>query len=260
MCWSVQLRSVTLRANRPPWPAIPAAGAFTCCKKFTLAVPSSAPSRPGPRSLPVTAGAGSRTSCRPGSPRGGAYGTGRRSCSLLCPPFALLVSLSLGIRADEMPSVPARRRSARPDLPAFADRAEAGVRLGGALRQAHGEIQLPSFRTAGGLRHSPRRSRGRGRRRPVPRRSARGDRGAEDRPPGGAGVRARRDRGGRRTGLRRRGAGRGRADRGRPGRGRGAGAGGTGAAGRRLPRCRTGQTRPSARGWRSWSTTGWRPA
>jgi len=60
---------------------------------------------------------------------------------LLCPPFALLVSLSLGIRADEMPSVPARRRPPRPDLPAFADRAEAGVRLGAALREAMEEFK-----------------------------------------------------------------------------------------------------------------------
>ena len=35
-----------------------------------------------------------------------------------------------------MPSVPARRRPARPDPPAFADRAEAGERLGAALRES----------------------------------------------------------------------------------------------------------------------------
>ena len=44
-----------------------------------------------------------------------------------------------------MPSVPARRRPARPDLPAFADRAEAGVRLGGALRQALEEFNFHDF-------------------------------------------------------------------------------------------------------------------
>jgi putative phosphoribosyl transferase len=44
-----------------------------------------------------------------------------------------------------MPSVPPRRRSARPDLPAFADRAEAGVRLGGALREAMGELKFRDF-------------------------------------------------------------------------------------------------------------------
>jgi len=49
----------------------------------------------------------------------------------------------LGIRADEMPTVPTRRRPAPPDLPAFADRAEAGVRLGGALREALGEFKFP---------------------------------------------------------------------------------------------------------------------
>jgi putative phosphoribosyl transferase len=44
-----------------------------------------------------------------------------------------------------MPSVPARRRSARPDLPTFADRAEAGVRLGGALREAMEEFNFDNF-------------------------------------------------------------------------------------------------------------------
>jgi putative phosphoribosyl transferase len=44
-----------------------------------------------------------------------------------------------------MPSVPARRRPARPDLPAFADRAEAGVRLGGALREAMEEFNFHDF-------------------------------------------------------------------------------------------------------------------
>jgi putative phosphoribosyl transferase len=63
----------------------------------------------------------------------------------LCPPFALLVSLSLGIRAVEMPTVPARRHPAPPALPAFADRAEAGVRLGGALREAMGELKFRDF-------------------------------------------------------------------------------------------------------------------
>jgi hypothetical protein len=36
--------------------------------------------------IPARADAGSRTTCRPGSPRGGACGTGRKSCSLLCRP------------------------------------------------------------------------------------------------------------------------------------------------------------------------------
>jgi putative phosphoribosyl transferase len=44
-----------------------------------------------------------------------------------------------------MPTVPARRHSAPPDLPAFADRAEAGVRLGGALREAMGELKFRDF-------------------------------------------------------------------------------------------------------------------
>jgi putative phosphoribosyl transferase len=47
-----------------------------------------------------------------------------------------LVSLLRGIRADEMPSVPARRRPAPNSPPAFADRAEAGERLGAALRES----------------------------------------------------------------------------------------------------------------------------
>jgi putative phosphoribosyl transferase len=55
----------------------------------------------------------------------------------LCPPFALLVALSLGIRADEMPHVPAP-----PHPPVFADRAEAGERLGTAVREAMGKIQI----------------------------------------------------------------------------------------------------------------------
>jgi putative phosphoribosyl transferase len=63
----------------------------------------------------------------------------------LCPPFALLVSLSLGIRADEMPRVPARRHPPPPDPPAFADRAEAGVRLGAALRVAMEEFKFRHF-------------------------------------------------------------------------------------------------------------------
>ena len=42
-----------------------------------------------------------------------------------------------------MPTVPTRRRPAPPDLPVFADRAEAGVRLGGALREALGEFKFP---------------------------------------------------------------------------------------------------------------------
>jgi len=44
-----------------------------------------------------------------------------------------------------MPTVPARRHPAPPDLPAFADRAEAGVRLGGALREAMGELKFRDF-------------------------------------------------------------------------------------------------------------------
>ena len=63
----------------------------------------------------------------------------------MCPPFALLVSLSLGIRADEMPTVPARRRSALPDPPAFADRAEAGERLGAALREVVEKFKFHHF-------------------------------------------------------------------------------------------------------------------
>jgi putative phosphoribosyl transferase len=55
----------------------------------------------------------------------------------LCPPFALLVALSLGIRADEMPHVPAP-----PHPPVFADRAEAGERLGTAVRVAMEKIQI----------------------------------------------------------------------------------------------------------------------
>jgi putative phosphoribosyl transferase len=39
-----------------------------------------------------------------------------------------------------MPSVPARRHPAPPDLPAFADRAEAGVRLAAAVRAAIGKF------------------------------------------------------------------------------------------------------------------------
>src|ERR1700735_33430 len=112
------------------------------------ACPSSAASRPGHQLPPVTAGAGSRTSCRPGSPRGGAYGTRRRSCFLFCPPFAVLLPLSLGIRADEMPTVPAPRRWAPPDPPAFADRAEAGERLGAALAGGMGKIQFHHFQRA----------------------------------------------------------------------------------------------------------------
>ena len=243
LCWSVQPRSVTQAPTARPGRLFPLSGLYPC-KKIIPAGPSSAASRPGPRLLPVTAGAGSRTSCRPGSPRGGAYGTRRRSCSLLCPPFALLVSLSLGIRADEMPTVPARRRPAPPDPPAFADRAEAGERLGAALREAMEKFKFHHFE------------------RPVVFAIPRGGVavaagvarclaaplevivvrkiGHPEAPEFGLG----RDRGGRRTGLRRRGAGRGRAERGRPDRGGGAGAGGAGAAGRRLPRRRT---RPSAR-------------
>jgi putative phosphoribosyl transferase len=41
-----------------------------------------------------------------------------------------------------MPTVPARRRPAQPDPPAFADRAEAGVRLGAALREAMEEFKF----------------------------------------------------------------------------------------------------------------------
>jgi putative phosphoribosyl transferase len=44
-----------------------------------------------------------------------------------------------------MPSVPARRRPVRPDLPAFANRAEAGMRLGGALREALEEFNFHDF-------------------------------------------------------------------------------------------------------------------
>ena len=47
-----------------------------------------------------------------------------------------MVSLLRGIRADEMPSVPARRHPAPNGPPAFADRAEAGERLGAALRES----------------------------------------------------------------------------------------------------------------------------
>lgn len=59
----------------------------------------------------------------------------------MCPPLAFLVSLSLGIRADEMSSVPARRRPP----PAFADRAEAGVLLGAALQEAMKEFKFHHF-------------------------------------------------------------------------------------------------------------------
>jgi putative phosphoribosyl transferase len=41
-----------------------------------------------------------------------------------------------------MPSVPARRRPAAPSPPAFADRAEAGVRLGAALRESVEEFKF----------------------------------------------------------------------------------------------------------------------
>ena len=44
-----------------------------------------------------------------------------------------------------MPSVPARRHPAPPDLPAFADRAEAGERLGAALREAMEEFKFHHF-------------------------------------------------------------------------------------------------------------------
>jgi putative phosphoribosyl transferase len=44
-----------------------------------------------------------------------------------------------------MPSVPARRRPAPPDPPAFADRAEAGERLGAALREAMEEFKFHYF-------------------------------------------------------------------------------------------------------------------
>jgi putative phosphoribosyl transferase len=44
-----------------------------------------------------------------------------------------------------MPTVPARRRSAPPDQPAFADRAEAGERLGAALREAVEEFKVHHF-------------------------------------------------------------------------------------------------------------------
>ena len=46
-----------------------------------------------------------------------------------------------GIRAVEMASPPARRDAAPSGLPAFSDRAEAGVLLGGALREALGDSQ-----------------------------------------------------------------------------------------------------------------------
>jgi putative phosphoribosyl transferase len=55
-----------------------------------------------------------------------------------------LVSLSRGIRAVEMPTVPARRRTAPPHPPAFADRAEAGERLGAALRESVRECAEPA--------------------------------------------------------------------------------------------------------------------
>jgi putative phosphoribosyl transferase len=44
-----------------------------------------------------------------------------------------------------MPNVHARRRPALPDPPAFADRAEAGVRLGAALREAMDEFKFHHF-------------------------------------------------------------------------------------------------------------------
>ena len=44
-----------------------------------------------------------------------------------------------------MPTVPARRRPAPPDPPAFADRAEAGERLGAALREAMEEFKFHHF-------------------------------------------------------------------------------------------------------------------
>ena len=44
-----------------------------------------------------------------------------------------------------MPTVPARRRSAPPDPPAFADRAEAGERLGAALREAMEKFKFHHF-------------------------------------------------------------------------------------------------------------------
>ena len=44
-----------------------------------------------------------------------------------------------------MPTVPARRRPAPPDPPAFADRAEAGERLGAALREAMEKFKFHHF-------------------------------------------------------------------------------------------------------------------
>ena len=44
-----------------------------------------------------------------------------------------------------MPTVPARRRSAPPDPPAFADRAEAGERLGAALAEAMEKFEFHHF-------------------------------------------------------------------------------------------------------------------
>jgi putative phosphoribosyl transferase len=44
-----------------------------------------------------------------------------------------------------MPTVPARRRPAPPDPPAFADRAEAGERLGAALREAMEKFKFHRF-------------------------------------------------------------------------------------------------------------------
>ncbi len=63
----------------------------------------------------------------------------------IVPRDALLFSLSLGIRADEMSSQPAHRRAAAPEPPAFADRAEAGALLGAALREAMREFKFHHF-------------------------------------------------------------------------------------------------------------------
>jgi hypothetical protein len=79
--------------NPTPGPAIPASAVYRCkdlpvlrtLARATPAGPSSSPARPGPRRPPAPGGADSHTRCPPGSPRGAAYGTRRRSCPLLCP-------------------------------------------------------------------------------------------------------------------------------------------------------------------------------
>ena len=202
----------------------------------------------------MTAGAGSRTSCRPGSPRGGADGTAAQIMLplMLVPAFCALGYWPHppGIRADEMAvraraPPPGAARSAR-----LRRSRRGGERLGAALRES--SRSQARFRTSVPI--SPRHDRTAWRRRlsPFPAAESRSRpawRGALGAPldvivvrkighPGGARARARRDRGGRGGGAAEPSSTTrcwpGWAERGRPDRGGGAGARGAGPAGRRL--------------------------